>query len=49
MKNYGHNIVKLLQEEEGVTAIEYAVLLTLLVVIWLSAMATLGVGTEFRP
>ena len=51
MKNHGRHIVNLLQEEEGATAVECAVLLTLLVVISLAAMATVGVGTNanFEP
>jgi len=44
MKNYGLSIENLLQEEDGVTAIEYAVLLTLLVVIWIGALAAIGTG-----
>ena len=46
MKNHGRNIVDLLQDEEGVTAVEYAVLLTLLVIIWIAAMSTVGVGSN---
>ena len=51
MKNHGRNIVNLLQEDVGATAVEYAVLLTLLVVIGFAAMATVGVGTSlnFEP
>jgi pilus assembly protein Flp/PilA len=43
MKNYGGSILNLLREEDGVTAVEYAVLFTLVVVICLATMATAGV------
>ena len=51
MKNYTRNIVNLLQEEEGVSAVEYAVLLTLFVVIAVAGMATVGVhpDSSVRP
>jgi pilus assembly protein Flp/PilA len=37
-----HWIRDLLQEEEGPTAVEYAVMLALIIVICVSAIATLG-------
>jgi pilus assembly protein Flp/PilA len=51
MKNFGSNIVSLLQEEDGVSAIEYAVLLTLVVIICIAAMAMAGVEphANFQP
>ncbi len=51
MKNLGRHIGNLLQEEAGFTAVEYAVLLTLVVVISIAALAAVGVGTNanFEP
>ena len=43
MKDFARKIVNLLQEEDAFSAIEYAVLLTLVVVICLAGLATLGV------
>lgn len=43
MKNFARDILDLLQEEDAFSAIEYAVLLTLAIVICLAGLATLGV------
>lgn len=51
MKKFARNIVHLLQEEDAVSAVEYAVLLTLAVVICLAGLATVGVqpNGNLRP
>ena len=42
MKNFADGIVKFLKEEDGPTAVEYAVMLALIVVVCLTAIGTLG-------
>ena len=44
MKNFASSIVRFLQEEDGPTAVEYAVMLALIVVVCMAAIGT--VGTE---
>ena len=55
MKNFAGSIVNFLKEEDGPTAVEYAVMLALIVVVCLAAVGTIGthanatftkVGTE---
>lgn len=43
MKSFTRTSLKLLQEEDAASAVEYAVLLTLTVVICLAGLATIGV------
>ena len=42
MKNFAASIVNFLKEEDGPTAVEYAVMLALIVVVCLAAVTTLG-------
>lgn len=43
MKSFAHRSMSLLQEEDAASAVEYAVLLTLTVVILVAGLATIGV------
>ena len=42
MKNFASSIVNFLKEEDGPTAVEYAVMLALIVVVCLGTIGTLG-------
>ena len=42
MKNFASSIVNFLKEEDGPTAVEYAVMLALIVVVCLAGITTLG-------
>lgn len=42
MKNFADSIVRFLKEEDGPTAVEYAVMLALIVVVCLGAITTIG-------
>ncbi|MGB7343168.1 MAG: Flp family type IVb pilin [Pirellulaceae bacterium] len=42
MKNFTNSIVAFLKEEDGPTAVEYAVMLALIVVVCLAAVGTIG-------
>jgi pilus assembly protein Flp/PilA len=42
MANFGRSVVDFLQREDGPTAVEYAIMLALIVVICVAAIATLG-------
>ena len=42
MKNFADSIVRFLKEEDGPTAVEYAVMLALIVVVCLAAVGTVG-------
>ena len=46
MKNFANSIVNFLKEEDGPTAVEYAVMLALIVVVCLAAVTTLGTETS---
>ncbi len=46
MKNFATSIVNFLKEEDGPTAVEYAVMLALIVVVCLAAVTTLGTETS---
>ncbi|TWU38928.1 Flp/Fap pilin component [Novipirellula aureliae] len=48
MKNFAEGIVKFLQEEDGPTAVEYAVMLALIVVVCIGTVGTLGTNAEAR-
>ena len=58
MKNFADSIVKFIKEEDGPTAVEYAVMLALIVVVCLAAVGTVGenaatkfteIGNELAP
>ncbi|MEO1618079.1 MAG: Flp family type IVb pilin [Planctomycetota bacterium] len=42
MKKFAHSVVEFLKEEDGPTAVEYAVMLALIVVVCLAAVGTIG-------
>ena len=42
MKKFGNALVKFLKAEDGPTAVEYAVMLALIIVVCITAVATLG-------
>ncbi len=42
MKNFTTSIINFLKEEDGPTAVEYAVMLALIVVVCLAAVGTIG-------
>ncbi len=42
MRQYAKNVVKFLKAEDGPTAVEYAVMLALIIVVCLTAISTLG-------
>ena len=48
MKNFIGGIVNFLKEEDGPTAVEYAVMLALIVVVCLAAIGSLGTGTNTK-
>ena len=48
MKNFADSIVKFLKEEDGPTAVEYAVMLALIVVVCLTAITTLGTNANTK-
>ncbi len=50
MKNFADSIVNFLKEEDGPTAVEYAVMLALIVVVCLAAVGTIGTeaNTKFE-
>jgi pilus assembly protein Flp/PilA len=42
MKKFGNAMVKFLKSEDGPTAVEYAVMLALIIVVCIAAITTLG-------
>lgn len=48
MKNFAESIVNFLKEEDGPTAVEYAVMLALIVVVCLAAIGTLGTNANAK-
>ena len=48
MKNFANSIVDFLKEEDGPTAVEYAVMLALIVVVCLTAVTALGTKTSAK-
>lgn len=42
MKNFAENVVAFLKEEDGPTAVEYAVMLALIIVVCLTAVTSVG-------
>jgi pilus assembly protein Flp/PilA len=42
MRKFGQHLVKFLKSEEGPTAVEYAVMLALIIVVCIAAVITLG-------
>ncbi len=48
MKNFTQSIVNFLKEEDGPTAVEYAVMLALIVVVCLAAVGTIGTNANAK-
>jgi len=48
MKNFADSIVNFLKEEDGPTAVEYAVMLALIVVVCLAAVGTIGTEAKTK-
>ena len=48
MKKFANSIVDFLKEEDGPTAVEYAVMLALIVVVCLAAVTSLGTKTSAK-
>ncbi len=46
MRNLGQAVVKFLKNEDGPTAVEYAVMLALIVVVCITAITTLGTNAN---
>ena len=46
MKKFGNALVKFLKNEDGPTAVEYAVMLALIVVVCIAAITTLGTNAK---
>ena len=46
MKNFKESIVNFINEEDGPTAVEYAVMLALIVVVCLTAIGGLGTAAQ---
>ncbi len=46
MRNLAKKLVSFLKHEEGTTAVEYAVMLALIVVVCISAISTLGANAN---
>jgi pilus assembly protein Flp/PilA len=46
MKNFAENVVAFLKEEDGPTAVEYAVMLALIVVVCLTAVKAIGTNAN---
>ena len=42
MRKFGQSLVNFLQNEDGPTAVEYAVMLALIIVVCITAVTTLG-------
>jgi pilus assembly protein Flp/PilA len=42
MRKFGQHVVKFLKSEDGPTAVEYAVMLALIIVVCIAAVITLG-------
>lgn len=48
MKNFTNSIVDFLKEEDGPTAVEYAVMLALIIVVCLAAVGTVGTNAATK-
>jgi len=46
MRQYVKNVVKFLKAEDGPTAVEYAVMLALIIVVCIGAVTTVGTGSS---
>ncbi len=46
MQKFGNALVRFLKEEDGPTAVEYAVMLALIIVVCIGAVTTLGTNAS---
>ena len=46
MRNFGKALVSFLKNEDGPTAVEYAVMLALIIVVCIAAITTLGINAS---
>jgi pilus assembly protein Flp/PilA len=46
MKKFGQSVVRFLKSEDGPTAVEYAVMLALIIVVCLVAIEAIGTGAQ---
>jgi pilus assembly protein Flp/PilA len=46
MRQFAKNLVKFVQAEDGPTAVEYAVMLALIIVVCIAAVTTLGTKAQ---
>jgi pilus assembly protein Flp/PilA len=46
MKQFGHDLLRFLKSEDGPTAVEYAVMLALIIVVCMAAITTIGQNTN---
>jgi pilus assembly protein Flp/PilA len=46
MRKFGHSLVNFLKNEDGPTAVEYAVMLALIIVVCITAITTLGTNAN---
>jgi pilus assembly protein Flp/PilA len=46
MSKFAHSLVSFLKDESGPTAVEYAVMLSLIIVVCISAVTTLGTNAN---
>jgi pilus assembly protein Flp/PilA len=46
MRSFFHGVVKFLKNEDGPTAVEYAVMLALIIVVCITAITTLGTNAN---
>ena len=46
MRQFAKSVVKFVKAEEGPTAVEYAVMLALIIVVCIGAITTLGTGAS---
>lgn len=48
MKNFADSVVNFLKEEDGPTAVEYAVMLALIIVVCLAAVGSIGTAANTK-
>ena len=48
MKNFANSVVNFLKEEDGPTAVEYAVMLALIIVVCLAGVTSIGTTADAK-
>jgi len=46
MRKFGQSVVRFLKSEDGPTAVEYAVMLALIIVVCIASITAVGTGVE---